>query len=115
MDNGVSLLKSVYERPFAVRALHLLGLAAALLIGAGPAQAQTGNDAIVEARAAFIKHDGNRLSVLRATALAEHHPRPSTSAGAAPTSKTGCATTGCSNSAAAAIGRGSPPTTRAFA
>ena len=74
MDNGVSLLKSVYERPFAVRALHLLGLAAALLIGAGPAQAQTGNDAIVEARAAFIKHDGNRLSVLRATALAEHHP-----------------------------------------
>jgi len=74
MEDGVRLLKSVYERPTAIRALRLASLAAALLIGVGPAQAQSGNDAIVEARQAFMKRDSNRLGALRATALAERHP-----------------------------------------
>jgi soluble lytic murein transglycosylase len=57
-----------------VRALRLASLAAALLIGVGPAQAQSGDDAIIEARQAFMKRDSTRLTAMRATAMAERHP-----------------------------------------
>ena len=52
----------------------VLGLLVALFAGAWPANAQTGDDAIVEAREAFRKKDGNRLTTLRATAMAARHP-----------------------------------------
>ncbi len=70
-------MKPVYERASRFKASSLVcwSLAAALLSAALPACSQTtGNDAIVEAREAFRRHDGPRLAALRATALAERHP-----------------------------------------
>ncbi|MEO8155117.1 MAG: transglycosylase SLT domain-containing protein [Rhizobacter sp.] len=56
------------------RALVAWGVAAALLCIAWPARAQTGNDAVIEAREAFRKRDTSRLTALRATVMAERHP-----------------------------------------
>jgi soluble lytic murein transglycosylase len=71
--------KSVYGSPLwrdawgHTRALLSL-LAASLLLNTAPASAQTGNDAIVEAREALRKKDSRRLAALRDTAMAERHP-----------------------------------------
>jgi soluble lytic murein transglycosylase len=67
-------LKSVYERAFTARALACVGLAASLLTTSLPACSQPGDDAIVEAREALKRRDGNRLAALRASAVAERHP-----------------------------------------
>jgi soluble lytic murein transglycosylase len=58
------------------RALRLLiaGLTLATMGPAGPAFAQTGNDAIVAARDAFGKRDTARLAQMRSAAVMERHP-----------------------------------------
>jgi soluble lytic murein transglycosylase len=62
----------VYER--VARAAVLAALGASLLAAVPAAQAQGGDNAIVEARDALRKKDKNRLAAARAVALAERHP-----------------------------------------
>ena len=52
----------------------LKALAAAILLNAMPACAQTGNDAVLEAREALRKKDRARLAALRDSAIAERNP-----------------------------------------
>ena len=70
--NRKSVPKPVYER--AAATALLLVLAASLPAFAPRAYAQSGDNAIVEAREALRKKDRSRLAAAGATALAERHP-----------------------------------------
>ena len=144
MTKTASRGKSVYGRAGGWPVLAPLALVAALLaalpaaVSAAPAAGTDRAGTVLDAREALRKHDRNRLAALRAQALAEANPLAlwvdywelsnrlneaqqaelddvRRSAGAAPTSRIACATTGCSSSAGAATGPTSPPSSRAFA
>ena len=75
MKDSVNKDKS-YGSVMVVRSARwvLKGLAAAVLLNAMPACAQTGNDAVLEAREALRKKDRARLAALRDSAIAERNP-----------------------------------------
>ncbi|WP_374685063.1 lytic transglycosylase domain-containing protein [Rhizobacter sp. J219] len=68
------MLRAVLEPGLRATRLMVAGLGLAIMGPAGPAFAQTGNDAIVAARDAFGKRDTARLAQMRSAAMMERHP-----------------------------------------
>jgi soluble lytic murein transglycosylase len=69
-----TVLKAVLEPTLRSTRLAIASVMISLLGPAGPAFAQTGNDAIVAARDAHAKRDSAKLGQLRGVALLERHP-----------------------------------------